>query len=393
MSLTSIFTPAEWYTLQYTVFWIFFPIAVADGKKKPNDKEIAILLKEINEASLYKEPLSREVLESIRANFQPVFQSWVADSRAVDVGLKDMANLLDRKATPQQIYNFKRDMLVIGYNVVETAGKGFMGMGSGAHEKKLRMLDGLAMLMRFTMSAPPAGGAPAGTLSPTPGIVRPGATPVPIPSRPVAPVYSKHSSIYMVLDSSRYISDSAFFLDHGLRRLPEQIRKRPQKHVRPDISLILADNSGRIATPLTEAANFAAPSLVGRGKCCLGQALSSLMSDIACHPSDSKPLVILVLGGQPEDEWISYADQLRGLCQRNQANVFVFGVGGFDDPVVLRRLTTQSPLALNDVTVQNVEHAFDWMYSILDVILTGVESGATGQRGVPPPPACLRVLS
>lgn len=198
----------------------------------------------------------------------------------------------------------------------------------------------------------------------------------------------------MVVDSSRYISDIAYLLDGGLRRIPEKMLTRPKRGVAVEISLILADSTGRIATPLTEVSTFSAPSLLGRGKCQLGSALSNLLGDVASHRTDGKPLIVLVLAGPPEDEWASAADQLRKLAVQGKVNVFVIAVGGYADSAVLKRFTTMSPLVLANVTQESMQKSFDWLYSITDVILSGMESGISGQRReVPPPPPCLSVLN
>jgi len=183
-------------------------------------------------------------------------------------------------------------------------------------------------------------------------------------------------------------------VDMGLRRIPEKMLTRPQRGVIIEVALILADNSGRIATPLTEATTFSATSLLGRGSCRLGQALSNLLNDVNIHHTDGKPLIVLVLAGPPEDDWGGAADQLHNLDMQGKANVFAITVGEYSDASVLKRFTTKPPLALNNVTQENMQKSFDWLYSIIDVILTGMESGVIGQRrAVPSPPECLKAIN
>jgi uncharacterized protein YegL len=110
-------------------------------------------------------------------------------------------------------------------------------------------------------------------------------------------------------------------------------------------------------------------------------------------PDDGKPLVIILLASAPADVWTGAADRLRALAAQGKANVFVFGLGSFADATVLRRLTPMSPLALSVITPANVDQLFDWLYAIADVMLNGMESGASGQRGVPSPPSCLRQIT
>jgi uncharacterized protein YegL len=383
MSGPSLFNAVETRTLQFTPLWVFFAIAAADGKV--DAKEVDVFVKELSDAHLFKERLARELLMTVRDDFANVWAAFGADSRNVVTGLTQVADLLDRKVPPQVAYNFKAAMLMIGFNVAEATGKGLFGGGQKALAQKHQALDAVAMVMRFAMAAPAARPAPAPA-------ARPATASKPAPPPPP----KKHTSIYLVIDSSRRISDIAYLLDGGLRRFPEKLCGRPQRGVGVNVSLILADNTGRVVTPLTEATQFSAPSLLGRGRCCLGQALNLLLSDVSAHPAEGKPLVVVVLAGQPDDEWAGAADKLKGLAQQGKANVFVFGVGGYADAAVLKRLTTMSPLtmAMNDVTTENMQKSFDWLYSITDVILTGLESGASGQRrDVAAPPSCLKALN
>ena len=376
MGSQALFTSSEWKTLQFAPLWVFGAVANADGKI--DKKEVDALVLQLSQPAVFKEILVRDVIDTLGKDFGNLFNQFGADSRNVVQGLTDVADILDRKVSPQTAYNFKASMLIIGYNVSESTGKGFLGMGQKALDQKHKALDAVAMIMRFSMTPPAATASPA---------AKPASKPV---SAPAAPVISKRTSFYLLVDSSRYISDMAYLLDDGLRRLPDKMRIRPQRGIGVDMSLILADNTGRVVTPLTDSARFAAPSLLGRGRCGMGQALRNLLSDISSHKVDGKPLVVIVLAGAPEDDWENAADQLRALAQNGQANVFILAIGGYSDAAVLKRLTVNSPLVLSDVTQANMHQSFDWLYTIIDIILTGMESGAAGQRrNIPAPPACL----
>ena len=225
------------------------------------------------------------------------------------------------------------------------------------------------------------------------GAVAPAAV-APAAVTPVAPAprpatASGEAPVYLVVDGSQKVSDIAPMLEAGVRRLAERLRSRPVGGLRPALSLLVADAAGRKAVPLMDAARFIAPSLRGQGSCGLGAALTLLLRELAGRPPQPKPLVALFLAGSPANDWHAPADQLRTLASQGKANVFAFGVGGYADAATLRRLTPMPPLALSMVTPANVEQLFDWLYGIADVMLSGMESGASGQRSVPPPPACL----
>lgn len=385
----SLFPATEWRTLQFAVLWVFGAVAAADGNI--DKREVEALAKELSQAHLYKEPLARDVLLSLLDDFENIFNLYQRDSRNVVQGLIEVANVLDRKVPPQVAYNFKGAMLMIGFNVSESTGKGFLGSGQKSLDQKHKALDAVAIIMRFSLVAP---SGPVVAIPPT----YPSSPPKTKPAKsatPVATKYkpSKRTSVYFLIDSSRHISDIAYLLDDGLRRLPDKLRSRPQRGIQIDMSLILAGNTGRVVTQLTNAETFSAPSLLGRGKCNLGQALQELIVDVKSQRIDGKPLIIVVLAGSPEDNWETGADQLCELAKQNKANVFVLGVGGYSDASVLKRLTPNFPLVMADVTQDNLHKSFDWLYSITDIILTGMESGVSGQRrDIPAPPACMRIV-
>ena len=200
--------------------------------------------------------------------------------------------------------------------------------------------------------------------------------------------------IYIVMDGSNRASDYAPNLDLGVRLFADRLRARVSRGASASLGLILADEAGQVSVPLTEITGFSLPALTRRGKCGLGKSLAYLNSSIVSNPVDGKPLVIILLTGAPDDDWVAQADKLRNLAVQGKANVFVFGVGGYSDSATLKRLTTSMLLSLPVLTQVYTRQTFDWLYQIADVILDGLESGISGQsRGVPPPPGCLQVLS
>jgi uncharacterized protein YegL len=200
--------------------------------------------------------------------------------------------------------------------------------------------------------------------------------------------------IYIVMDGSRSVSASAAALEAGVRRLAERLRMQPSRVARSALGLFLADTRGRVVMPLVDAARFIAPSLRGQGSCGLGAALALLLRELAARPPQPKPLVAAFLAGPPADDWHAPADQLRTLASQGKANVFVFGIGGYADGSVLRRLTAQQPLLLANAEPDAFQQTFDWLYDLVDVILGGIESGMAGQRkAVPAPLACLRIAT
>ena len=208
-----------------------------------------------------------------------------------------------------------------------------------------------------------------------------------------APAAVKRVPIYLVMDGSSRASDYAANLDLGVRHFADRLRGRAGKGVSASLSILLADEDGQQPVPLTEIERFNLPIMVRRGKCGLGRALTKLNSSIASKPMDGKPLVIVLLTSAPDDDWGKQADHLRDLASQGKANVFVIGVGGYQDFTVLKRLTSSMPLSLPVLTHVYTQQAFDWFYQVTDVIMVGIEGGISGQnRSVSHPPACLKTI-
>lgn len=149
MSTQASFMSEEWRTLQFAPLWIFSLVAGADGSI--DKKEIAALAKELQEAVLFKEPLARDVLLSVATNFADVMSQYQADSRNAVTGLRDVADLLDKKASSQQADNFKKAVLLIGRNVAEASGGGLLGLGKKMSDQETSALALAAVTLRVSL--------------------------------------------------------------------------------------------------------------------------------------------------------------------------------------------------------------------------------------------------
>lgn len=217
-------------------------------------------------------------------------------------------------------------------------------------------------------------------------------TPLVVSSTSAVSSDTKRLPVYVVVDGSSRASDFALNLDLGVRVFADRLRGRASKGASASLSLLLVDDDGQQPVPLTEIERFTLPKLVRRGKCGLGHALVKVNTGISSKPTDGKPLVIIVLTGAPEDDWMSHADQLRNLASQGMANIFVVSVGGYNDAGVLKRLTPSTPLSLPVLTQVYAQQTFDWLYQIADMVLVGMESGASGTKSAPTPPACLKLI-
>ena len=204
----------------------------------------------------------------------------------------------------------------------------------------------------------------------------------------------KRLPIYIVLDGSGRASDFAPNLDLGISVLANRLRSRVGRGSSSSLALLLADEDGHVVVPLTEIERFSLPKLIRRGKCSLGYVLAKLNASIASHPAEGKALVLIFLTGAIDDDWVSQADQLHNLAAQGRANVFVLGVGGYNDATTLKRLTSSTPLSLPVLTQIYAQQTFDWLYQIADVVLSGMEGGgASGSTAiVSTQPTCLKLI-
>ena len=116
----SIFTDEEWRTLTFAPLWVFCSVAEADADI--DEREIAALSMEVEDAYLYDEPLVQEVFEVLQEDDQPLLD-FKADEREGDDGLAEVADLLDRKVPGEQADAFKKAMLFIARSVAEASGE------------------------------------------------------------------------------------------------------------------------------------------------------------------------------------------------------------------------------------------------------------------------------
>ncbi len=115
----STFTASEWQTLRFALLWAFFGVALSD--KKVEKAELEVLAKEIAEAGLYKDSLTREVFGSLQSDFGGTMQAFAADSRKALDGLQEAGRIVDAKA-PGSANDFKRNILAVCTQAAQACG-------------------------------------------------------------------------------------------------------------------------------------------------------------------------------------------------------------------------------------------------------------------------------
>lgn len=114
------FTEAEWQTVLFTPLWAFS--AVAGSDKQIKSKEAEALAKELAEAALYKDELTREVLTAIARDPATIMPAYGADRRSIADGLREAADILDRKLPAGGADHFKSSVLLLCLNTAKADG-------------------------------------------------------------------------------------------------------------------------------------------------------------------------------------------------------------------------------------------------------------------------------
>jgi hypothetical protein len=144
-----LFTSEEWQALQYSPLWVFTAVAGADGEI--DDQELHALVKEVEEAPLYKIPLVREVFASVSVDFNDIMERYGADSRDVSQGLGDVADILAKKVPTEESKSFKNALIFLGVNVAQASG-GFLGFGDKTSDEEKGALGLIAAVLRADLS-------------------------------------------------------------------------------------------------------------------------------------------------------------------------------------------------------------------------------------------------
>ncbi|PSB44095.1 hypothetical protein C7B67_23050 [filamentous cyanobacterium Phorm 6] len=144
-----LFTSEEWQSLQYSPLWVFSAVAGADGEI--DEQETHALVKEVEEAPLYKIPLVRDVFASVSIDFNNIMKQYGADSRDVSEGLGDVADILAKKVSTEESKSFKGALIFLGVNIANASG-GFLGFGDHMSDEEKAAIGLIAAVLRADLS-------------------------------------------------------------------------------------------------------------------------------------------------------------------------------------------------------------------------------------------------
>ncbi len=144
------FTAEEWTTLEFAPLWAFAGVAAIDNEI--DDREKASLGQELAEWALYKEPLVQEVFLSVNQNLVTALPAFLSDSRDLLVGMKDVADLLERKVTPEQAHNFKGALILLARKIGEASGDSLVPGAENVSDQEKMAVVMIGTALRFVPS-------------------------------------------------------------------------------------------------------------------------------------------------------------------------------------------------------------------------------------------------
>ncbi len=144
--------------------------------------------------------------------------------------------------------------------------------------------------------------------------------------------------VYIMVDTSASMTGAPIAaVNEGLKIFERVIRDDPQCRENVHASVIRFASDASQVSPLTEAGQFAAPTLATGGGTALSRGLAELRAAIARelkpksgdYPGDYRPLVFLLTDGEPNpgDDWEGALKQLHEQKGRRPSTFVAIGAG------------------------------------------------------------------
>jgi hypothetical protein len=116
------FSDQEWRTLQYGPYWAF--MTVSDQDRKVDDQEKAAFLAAIDNPGNMQGQLSRELVTSLAAEREAVFQAWQADARSPADGFAAINEIL-AKVDADEANRYKGLVIWLAIKIAGASGPWF----------------------------------------------------------------------------------------------------------------------------------------------------------------------------------------------------------------------------------------------------------------------------
>lgn len=201
--------------------------------------------------------------------------------------------------------------------------------------------------------------------------------------------------VYIVMDHSAAVSGTAIVsLNGGLQNFRQTLGNSTLASLTYLSLIAFADEVDQI--PLGLAEHFMPPRFNADGACHLGEALGALrqrldfdlIPDRPGRPGDLRPLVFVLLAGQPTDAWTARADWLFQQAQARDLNVV--GVALSDGAIQPLKRCAPTVLKIESGRAIAITGFFHWMNALAEAALLRAASQPGGSGiTVPPPPGVM----
>ena len=171
--------------------------------------------------------------------------------------------------------------------------------------------------------------------------------------------------VYLLVDCSEAMSGEPIeAVRQGIKALLSDLNSVPLAINTAFLSVITFNSSANQVYPLTELMAFKEPYLTTNKGCALGDALKLLEECIGrevikstpYNKGDFNPIVFLILGGMPSDNWEHIADRIK---QKKSITITVCIAGSYSDLSIFKRLTDNF-LDLNNIQPDTFKYFFHW---------------------------------
>lgn len=107
-----LFSSEEWQTLRFSLLWVFYAIAEVDGVI--DAEEGRTLLSVFGGGLELNDELANELMASAAADPQALMDAIEKDGRGVPMGIKEVAEIVEKNLDAEKARNFKRTLVFLG---------------------------------------------------------------------------------------------------------------------------------------------------------------------------------------------------------------------------------------------------------------------------------------
>ena len=140
------FSDDEWKALEFGPLWAFMAVAAQDGHLDPPEKEALVVA--LSSTDSVQGNLGREVMNSVSAAKNAVFQAWEADDRSPAEGFAAIVKVLAKVDADEA--NRYKGLLV--WLAVEVARAGGTWRGGTVSSEERHAIEEVAQYLGFNVS-------------------------------------------------------------------------------------------------------------------------------------------------------------------------------------------------------------------------------------------------